>query len=236
MRDPEVRRRILAEAAVPPGNRRLDAITQHFHKLFPMGEQPDYEPRPEESVAGLAARQGRPAAEVAYDLLLEDEGRRKFYFPIYNYTASNLDVVREMMSHPATLLGLGDAGAHCGYICDASMPTFMLTHWVRGRTRGPTIPLEMAVRRQTSDTAGVYGLNDRGRIAPGLKADLNLIDLDRLRLMPPTVAFDLPAGGRRLTQASVGYLATFVNGEAIMENGEPTGALPGRLLRGPQRG
>jgi N-acyl-D-amino-acid deacylase len=232
MRDPEVRRRILAEAAVPPGNRRLDAITQHFHKLFPMGEQPDYEPRPEDSVAGIAARAGRPAAEVAYDLLLEDEGRRKFYFPMYNYSASNLDVVREMMSHPATLLGLGDAGAHCGYICDASYPTSLLTHWARDRVRGPRLDLEFLVHAQTRRNALAMGLADRGAIQAGLKADLNLIDFDALRLGVPTMVHDLPAGGRRLVQHASGYVATLVSGEVVMENGRATGTLPGRLVRG----
>lgn len=243
LRDPAVRAQLLAPEAMNAAathDSRMAYLTQSWHKMFALvaaeGAEPDYEPPPERSVAAIAQREGRSPLEVVYVLLMQHDGEAIVYFPSFNYAYGDLSQLHTQFQHPRTMMSLADGGAHCGYICDASMPTFMLTHWVRGRTRGPTIPLEMAVRRQTSDTAGVYGLRDRGRIAPGLKADLNLIDLDRLRLMSPTVAFDLPAGGRRLTQASVGYLATFVAGQAIMENGEPTGALPGRLLRGPQGG
>ncbi|MFZ2737876.1 MAG: amidohydrolase family protein [Burkholderiaceae bacterium] len=231
MREPNLRAQILQEAAVAPGNRRLDSITQHFHKYFPIGEQADYEPQPEDSIAGIAARQGRPAAEVAYDLLLEMQGKQKFYFPLYNYTESNLDVVREMMTHPAALLGLGDAGAHCGYICDASYPTYLIKHWARERRRGPKLDLEFLVHAQTQRNAQAMGLRDRGALLPGMKADINLIDLEQLGLRPPEMVYDLPAGGRRLVQQATGYVATLVSGEVVMEQGQATGVLPGRLVR-----
>ncbi|MFZ9180072.1 MAG: N-acyl-D-amino-acid deacylase family protein [Limnohabitans sp.] len=231
MRDPSLRVRILAEAAQAPDNRRLNSITQHFHKLFPIGERSDYEPRPEDSVAAIAQRQGRPAPEVAYDMLLEDEGRRKFNFPIYNYTDQNLDVVREMMTHPAALFGLGDAGAHCGYICDASYPTFLMTHWGRDRTRGEKLPLEFLVHGQTRRNAQALGMHDRGALLPGLRADINLIDYAQLNLTRPTITHDLPAGGRRLVQHASGYEQTWVAGQLVMQNGQSTGALPGRLVR-----
>lgn len=242
LRQPEVRRALTAmdtlQAALKHDSRSA-YLTQSFHKMFALvpeaGAEPDYEPPPERSVAAIAEREGRPPLEVVYDMLMEQNGEAIVYFPSFNYAYGHLDHLREEFLHPRTMMSLADGGAHCGYICDVSMPTFMLTHWVRGRSRGNTIPLELAVKRQTADTAAVYGLADRGRIAPGLKADLNLIALDRLRLHPPTVAFDLPAGGRRLLQHAEGYLATFVAGQAIMENGQPTGAMPGRLLRGPQR-
>jgi N-acyl-D-aspartate/D-glutamate deacylase len=231
MRDPALRQRILAEAAQAPDNRRLNTITQHFHKLFPIGERSDYEPRAEDSVAAIAAREGRLAPEVAYDMLLEDGGRRKFNFPIYNYTDQNLDVVRDMMTHPAALFGLGDAGAHCGYICDASYPTFLMTHWGRDRTRGEKLPLEFLVHGQTQRNAQALGLHDRGALLPGLRADINLIDYSQLNLTRPEVIHDLPAGGRRLVQYASGYVQTLVAGQVVMESGQATGTLPGRLVR-----
>ena len=231
MRQPEVRARILAEAAVAPENRRLNIITQHFHKQFPIIGEANYEPKPEDSIAGIAQRLGKSAPEVAYDLLLEDGGYRKFYFPMYNYTGTSLDVVHEMMSHPATLLGLGDAGAHCGYICDASYPTYLIKHWARDRTRGPKFGLEFLVHAQTLRNARGMGLTDRGALLPGMKADINLIDFEKLNLTPPEMIYDLPAGGRRLVQRGLGYEATFVSGEMVMQQGQATGALPGRLVR-----
>jgi N-acyl-D-aspartate/D-glutamate deacylase len=231
LRDPALRTRILAEWANPPGNRRLDSITQHLHKYFPIGADSEYEPRKEDSVAGIAASTGRKPEEVAYDLLLEEDGRRKFYFPLYNYTSSDLSVVHEMMSHPAALLGLGDAGAHCGYICDASYPTYLIKHWARDRTRGPKFALERLVEMQTLRNARAIGLNDRGAVKPGMKADLNLIDFARLDLSTPLMVHDLPAGGRRLVQHASGYEATIVSGEVVAEKGKATGALPGRLVR-----
>ena len=167
--------------------------------------------------------------------MLRDEGRELLLLPLLNYSDFNCDPILEMLYHPRAALGLGDGGAHCGIICDASIPTFMLAHWVRDRTRGARIPLEFAVKRMTADTADLYGLRDRGRILPGLKADLNLIDLERVALRPPEMVFDLPAGGRRLVQRAEGYVATLVSGEVVMRNGQPTDARPGRLIRGPQR-
>ena len=231
MRDPALRARILAEWVTPPGNRRLDSITHHLHKYFPIGADSEYEPRAEDSIAGVAAATGRKPEEVAYDLALEEDGRRKFYFPLYNYTSSDLSVVHEMMSHPAALLGLGDAGAHCGYICDASYPTYLIKHWARDRTRGPKFGLEWLVEAQTRRNARAMGMNDRGALLPGMKADINLIDYERLGLSTPQMVYDLPAGGRRLVQHASGYEATYVSGELVAERGKATGALPGRLVR-----
>jgi N-acyl-D-amino-acid deacylase len=208
---------------VLPGNRRLDSITTHFHKLFPMGVTADYEPSANDSVAAMAQRIGRAPAELAYDLLLEQDGQRKFYFPLYNYSASDLEVVREMLTHPATLLGLGDGGAHVGYICDASYPTYLISHWARDRHRGRKLSLEFLVHAQTQRNALGVGIADRGALLPGMKADINLIDFEKLGLAAPQITYDLPAGGRRLVQQPSGYAATMVNGELIMEQGKATG-------------
>jgi N-acyl-D-aspartate/D-glutamate deacylase len=229
--NPQLRDRILMEAATVPDNVRLATITQHFHKYFPISDHANYEPLPEDSVAGIAERKGLSAAAVAYDMMLQDEGRQKFYFPLYNYTENNLDVVREMMMHPAALLGLGDAGAHCGYICDASYPTYLIKHWARERTRGPKLPIEFLVHAQTQRNARALGMFDRGALVPGMKADINVIDFDKLDMSAPQVVNDLPAGGRRLVQKARGYVATMVNGQVVMEEGESTGALPGQLVR-----
>jgi N-acyl-D-amino-acid deacylase len=168
--------------------------------------------------------------------LLENDGQQLLYFPLYNYTDADFEAVREMMMHEDTVLGLGDGGAHCGYICDASFPTYLLTHWARDRTRGARLPLEWLVKAQTHDTAAAVGLHDRGVLKPGMKADINLIDFDRLSLTAPRMIHDLPAGGRRLAQRAAGYVATIVGGAAIMEQGEPTGELPGQLLRARSHG
>jgi N-acyl-D-aspartate/D-glutamate deacylase len=234
LRDAPLRARILQEASVKPGNRRLDSITQDLHKLFPIGDTANYEPDPQTSVAALAQSLGRSPQDLAYDLLLENDGKKKFYFPLYNYTESNLEAVREMLMHPATLLGLGDGGAHVGYICDASYPTFLLTHWARDRVRGPKLSLEFLVHAQTQRNALGMGLRDRGAILPGLRADINLIDFEKLGLSAPEMTYDLPAGGRRLIQHPSGYMATLVNGEVVMQNSQATGVLPGRLVRGAQ--
>jgi N-acyl-D-amino-acid deacylase len=233
MRKPGVRARILAEE---PGTK--DRVTRYlvtnFAKYFRLGDPPDYEPAPETSIAARAQRAGKSAAELTYDLLLERNGREMLYVPFSNYASYNLDAVREMMTDTTTTLGLSDGGAHCGLICDASMPTYLLTHWVRDRSRGERLPVEFVIKRQTADTAKLYGLNDRGRLKPGLKADVNAIDLDGLRLHAPEMVFDLPAGGRRLIQRVDGYKHTVVSGEVTYQDGQPTGAMPGRLIRGPQ--
>jgi N-acyl-D-aspartate/D-glutamate deacylase len=230
LRDPELRHRILAEET--PAS--LAFLLAGFERMFLLGDPPDYEPEADDSVAARAGRRGIPAAELAYELLLEDEGRTLLYLPFLNYAEFNLDVSREMLLDPYSVPGLGDAGAHCGMICDGSFPTFLLSHWGRDRKRGERLPVEWLVKRQTADTAALVGLGDRGAIAPGLRADLNLIDWDALQLRPPEMVFDLPAGGKRLVQRVRGYHTTLVAGEVTFNDGEATGALPGRLVRGAQ--
>ena len=231
MKDPEVRRKILSER---PAGANFFGSPEMFETLFPLGDPPNYEPAPEDSVAAIARREGRDVFELAYDLLLRDDGRELLLLPFLNYASGDCEPLREMMDHDRVVLGLGDGGAHCGLICDASIPTFMLTHWVRDRTRGATVPLEHVVHRMTQDTARLYGLLDRGVLAPGYKADINLIDIDNVQLLPPRMVHDLPGEGRRLVQRAKGYEASLVSGELVMERGEPTEARPGRLLRGPQ--
>lgn len=236
LKDPAVKARILADKPREMGT--LGAIlTQGYDRMFRLeqGETLDYEPAAEDSVAAQAKREGRNPAEIVYDMLMEKNGRGYIYLPLLNYARFNFDHIHEMMQHPATVLSLSDGGAHCGVICDASFPTYMLTHWVRDRTRGARLPLEQVVRMQTHDTARLYGLNDRGVIAPGMKADINVIDLDKLRILPPEMVFDLPADGRRMIQRAEGYRATIVSGAVTFENGDATGEMPGRLIRGPQR-
>ena len=232
LRRPEVRAAMLAEEPRPGGFVQL--LRANLHKLFPLGDPPDYEPPPERSVTALAAAQGRTTDEVLYDLMLGRDGKELLYLPLLDYAASNLDAVREMLVHPATVLGLGDGGAHCGVLCDASLPTFMLTHWARDRSRGEQLPLETVVHLQTRRTAELYGFRDRGLLAPGYVADVNLIDHDGLALCPPEIVYDLPAAGKRLIQRARGYAATIKSGVVVRQHDEPTGEYPGRLLRGPQ--
>jgi len=227
--DPDLRRSIVDWE--PPDAATADLMDRAYRDAYLLGSPPDYEPGPDRSLAATAAREGRSPLEVAYDAMLADGGFGLLYIPILNYSSKNLDHVREMLLHPRSALGLADGGAHCGVICDASMPTFMLTHWARDR-RGDKLPLEWVVKKQTHDTARLYGLGDRGTVAPGMRADLNLIDYDRLQLGNPRVAADLPAGGRRLLQDATGYVATVNAGVATYEDGVATGALPGRLVRG----
>jgi len=198
-------------------------------RLYPMADRPDYEPALDRCIAAEAARSGRPVLDCVYDALLEDGGRALLYFPIYNYGGLDLERVREMLSHPRALVGLGDAGAHVGTVCDASMPTFLLTHWARDRARG--LPIEEVVKMQAHDTARFVGLCDRGTLEPGMRADINVVDLERLTLGRPVMQRDLPAGGRRLVQGAAGYLTTLVAGQVIAESGALTGARPGRLVR-----
>jgi len=231
LRDPDVRRAILDEE-IQFTDPLTAFVASAFHKLFPLGDPPDYEPAPDQSVAAIAARMGKPATEIAYDLLMERDGRGLLYLPLLNYSDFDFEPIREMLLHPRAVVGLADGGAHCGIICDAGTPTFLLTHWFRDRRRGARLPLELVVRRQTRETAELYGLRDRGLLAPGMKADVNVIDLDALALSPPEMVYDLPAGGRRLVQRARGYRATIKNGATVFEDGVATGALPGRLLRG----
>ena len=233
LRDPAVREAILSEK-VEYDDPLAAYVMSSFQKLFPLGARPDYEPDYEKSIEAIAKREGRSPEEVLYDRMLDQDGRELLLFPLLNYSDGSCDPIFEMIQHPRAALGLGDGGAHCGIICDASIPTFMLSHWVRDRTRGPRIPVELAVKRMTSDTAKLYGLEDRGLLRPGYKADLNVIDMDAVALRLPEMAFDLPAGGRRLLQRADGYRATVVSGVVTMRDGEPTGALPGGLIRGAQ--
>jgi N-acyl-D-aspartate/D-glutamate deacylase len=237
LRDPEVRRQLTDMGVMQQAaqyDMRMAYLTQSFHKMYALGAEPDYEPAQEHSIASIARRDGRSPLEVAYDMLMAEDGKGIVYFPSFNYAYNDLSQLHTQLQHPRTMMSLADGGAHCGYICDVSMPTYMLTHWARDRKRGPTLPLELMVRRQTHDTSAIYSLHDRGLLKPGYLADVNIIDYDKLHIPPPYVAFDLPAGGRRLVQTATGYRATFKSGEAIMENGERTGALPGKLMRGPQ--
>jgi len=231
LRDPSIRTRILSEEHEDELYRRRVA---NFDNLYPLKDPPDYEPRPDTSIEAIARGLGKDPAEVAYDMLLEAGGRAMLYRPLYNYAAKDLEVLREMMLHRDTIPGLSDGGAHYGYICDASFPTYMLTHWVRDRARGERLPLADVIKWQTQDTAAAVGLRDRGVLAAGYKADVNVIDFDRLRLRAPEIVHDLPAGGRRLSQRAEGYRATIVSGAVTYRDGAPTGALPGRLLRGAQ--
>ena len=183
------------------------------------------------SVQALASQRGVTTDEMAYDLLNEDNGCASLMFPTLNYVEENHDVIYEMLTHPAAINGLSDGGAHVRMICDASIPTYLLTHWARDRERGPKLPLEEAVRLQTTATAEVIGLSDRGRISPGLRADINIIDFNKLELHAPRAVNDLPAGGRRLVQSASGYVATIVNGIITRRDGSDTGERPGRLVR-----
>jgi len=234
LRRPEVRARILSESADPDPTIVLGRLAREFDHMFLLGDPPDYEQPFEQSVAARARRLGITPEELVYDLMLERGGRNYLSATLCNYEYGSLDSSLQMMRHPGAVLGLGDGGAHCGTICDGSYPTFMLTHWVRDRARGERLPLPLVVKWLSRDTAQAVGLQDRGVIAPGCKADLNLFDLDRLHLHAPEVAHDLPSGGRRLVQRAEGYTATIVSGVVVHREGRPTGALPGRLVRGAQ--
>jgi len=201
--------------------------------MYPLGDPPDYEPAPEDSIAARAAARGVEAAELAYDLLLENDGRGLLLVALANYGSRSLDPIFSLMTDPNSVLGLGDGGAHYGMICDSSYPTFVLQHWTRER-RGQRLSLEQAVKALAADPAAAVGLGDRGVLSVGRKADINVIDYDRVRLDAPRVLYDLPAGGRRITQGARGYEALIVSGEIVSRHGEATGALPGRLVRGPR--
>ena len=233
LKDPAVRARLLSEELDPKGPFAGSAL-RAWDNMFLMSEQPDYEPAAADTIKELAASRGVWPDEVALDHMLSDGGRGMLYHPFLNYANGSLDPSFAMLSHRDTVPGLSDGGAHVGMICDGSFPTSNITHWTRDRTRGPKLALEQMIRMQTRDTAEAVGLLDRGLIAPGLRADLNVIDFDGLTLHAPGVAYDLPAGGRRLVQRADGYVATVVAGQITYRDGEPTGALPGRLVRGAQ--
>jgi N-acyl-D-aspartate/D-glutamate deacylase len=233
LKDPIFKAKMLAEQPTDMGFFAA-FVTRSFDKMYLMEGGIEYEPDPSLSIAAISKATGRTPQEIAYEALMEHDGEAMLYFPLFNYANKSLDHLHTLHSHPRVRMGLSDAGAHCGAVCDGGMPTFMLTHWTRDRKRGPKLPLEHIIRRQTRETAETYGLLDRGLVAPGYKADLNLIDYDNLHLKQPKMVFDLPANGRRLIQDASGYVATIVSGEVIVENGAPTGAMPGRLIRGPK--
>jgi N-acyl-D-aspartate/D-glutamate deacylase len=234
MRDPAVKAAVLA-AQTGDRNRNLigGRLIHKYELMYELGEPPCYEPDPADSIAARAAREGRPAADLAYDIITGDDGRAMLYVTALNYVDGNLDAVHEMLAHPCTLPGLSDGGAHVGTISDASFPTTLLAHWTRDRDHG-RFGVEYIVARQARDTARSVGLRDRGVLAPGYRADVNVIDTRRLRLRRPEMAFDLPGGGHRLLQRAEGYLHTFVRGQETYADGQPTDALPGRLIRGAQ--
>jgi N-acyl-D-aspartate/D-glutamate deacylase len=231
LRKPEVREAILQGSLEIEG---IAAFLSNFDKLYPLGDPPDYEPSPDTCVSAIAEREGRDPRDVAYDLLLEDDGHALLYFPLLGYTDGDFGALREMLVRPGTVLGLGDGGAHCGILCDASLPTYMLSHWARDRDRGERLTVEQAVHLQTRRTAALYGFDDRGLLAPGYLADVNVIDFDALGIAAPEMVYDLPAGGRRLIQRATGYVATVKRGVVVRQNDEATGEHPGRLVRGPQ--
>ncbi|WP_326547497.1 amidohydrolase family protein [Mycolicibacterium sp. ND9-15] len=235
--DPAVKAAILSEADLPADPSVLFdamfALVQHsLGRIYSLGDPPDYEPTPDRAVTAIASERGEDPLSTLYDLMLEDDATAMLMLPFYNYFYGNHDAIREMLLHPAGVVGLSDGGAHCGMICDASYPTFLLTHWARDRHRGDKLPLEYVVRKQSHDTAQLFGLSDRGVIEVGKKADLNVIDMDALTLHPARMAYDLPAGGQRLVQGASGYSATVVSGVVTRRDGADTGARPGRLVRG----
>lgn len=230
---PEVKAKILSESPTSKDEWWLTMLKE-LKDTFDLGDPPEYEPPREQSLGYLAEQTGTTVESLAYDIMLSKEGKGMIYYPLFNYSYGNMDPVLEMLEHPRTVLGLSDGGAHCGVISDVSMPTYMLTHWVRDRKRGRRISLEQAVKCQTSETARTYGLLDRGLLKPGYKADVNVIDFDNLRIHAPQIVYDLPAEGRRLVQKASGYTTTICNGEVIFEDGEATEAMPGRVLRGTQ--
>ena len=231
MHDPAVREAILDEQ---PANASMSLLDRMSDRIWPLSDTLDYEPPLETSVGAIAKRTERSGADVLYDMILERPADALFTIPINNYAHNTFDALHEMITHPQAVLGLADGGAHVAIICDASIPTSMLTHWTRDRTRGPKLPLPFVVKRQTRDTAELYGLLDRGLLREGFKADINIIDYENLRLRMPEMAYDLPGDARRLVQKADGYVATIVSGAVVSRNGEFTGELPGRVLRGAQ--
>ena len=232
--DPERRRRIVEDVPNDGGFFQRIVLDKLDGMWLVNGEDIDYEPSREDSIGGISRRTGENPVELILNQLMSDDGHGMIYAPFFNYSYGDLSMTYEAHLHPGTRMGLSDAGAHCGAICDGGMPTFMLTHWTRDRRRGPRLDLEYVIHRQTAQTAQLFGLHDRGVVTPGKRADLNIIDYENLGFDVPRMAFDLPANGRRLVQRGRGYIATFVAGEQTVDRDEFTGALPGRLIRGPQ--
>jgi N-acyl-D-aspartate/D-glutamate deacylase len=231
--DPAFRQRLISTSGERSKEKLGGSLVAKFERLFEMGDDPDYEPALSDSIAARAQRDGRQPEEVALDVMLKDGGRGLLYLPFLNYVDGNLDAVREMLLHPHTVPGLGDGGAHVGTICDGSFPTTLLQYWGRDRAQG-TIDVPFLIQRHCRDTARAVGLLDRGVVAPGYRADLNVVDFDNLRVRKPEIVHDLPAGGRRLLQRADGWVHTIVAGEETYRDGNATGALPGRLVRGAQ--
>lgn len=237
LRRPAVRRAILSERDLPIDPRRQfddlpGLLSRNLDWIYVLGDPPEYEPTRDRSLGALAAAGGVDPAERVYDFLLEDEGRSLAMFPLFNYVDGDHEAIREQLLHPRSVSGLSDGGAHCGMICDASIPTTLLAHWARDRRRGERLPLEWVVKKQTLDTATLYGLGDRGSLEIGKRADVNVIDFDALQLRAPRMVHDLPAGGRRFVQDASGYAWTLVAGVVTRRDGVDTGARPGRLIRG----
>lgn len=228
--EPATKAQLLSEQSVIKGGLMQD-LPSLMGQVFPLGENPNYEPLPEESIAGIAKANGRDVMDVMYDMLVAKGGKELFYQPLGGYQGFSLDYQKKLLEHPNVLFGLSDGGAHCGVIADAGMPTFIMTHWGRDRTRGDKMSLEFIVKSLTSSTAHAFGMFDRGQLTEGMIADVNIIDFDRLRLHRPEAVFDLPAGGRRLVQRAEGYEITIKSGEIIFNNGQHSGALPGKLVR-----
>ena len=232
LRQPQLRATILKESATATDDPLF--FRPDYDKMYLLGDPPDYEQAPENALGPQARKLGKQPEELAYDAMLSDEGSGMLYVPFLNYADGNLEATREMLCDQRSVPGLSDGGAHCGIICDASFPTYLLTHWTRDRSRGEKLSIPFVVAAQSRKTALSVGLADRGLIAPGYKADINVIDYDRLHLHPPKVHYDLPVGGRRLLQQVDGYDATIVSGVVTQRDGAPTGARPGRLVRGVQ--
>ena len=231
MKNLDFKKKILSEKPVSIGNPLLDEIITSFNKMFRLGEPANYEPDPDLSVLSESKRLNLTPQEIVYDMLLEKDGRALIYHPLFNYEFGNLNHVETMLKHPYTIAGLGDAGAHCGAISDASFPTTLIQHWGRDRDRGKKFPLETLIRMQTYETSQLLGIKDRGLLVEGLKADINIIDFDNLTIHEPEIVNDLPAGGRRLVQKASGYSYTIVSGEIAFKDGEATGKLNGQLIR-----
>jgi len=231
LRDPQVKAKILAEDD-PVKDALADMIQDAWAETYIMGDDFDFEPPTSQTVKAVAEREGRSPREIAYDEMLRNDATNYLMFCGLNYSQGSLDALHEQLTHPLSIIGGGDGGAHVSYICDANVPTFLMTHWARDRSRGPRIPVETAVKKLTSETAGLYGLTDRGVVAPGKKADLNIIDFANLKARRPFMVDDLPTGAQRLMATAEGYVKTIVSGVVVQENGEETGARPGRLVRG----
>ena len=232
LKDPAFKKRLLTE---PQGEHLMRTRVMEWDRIFPLGDPPEYEPLPETSIAFQSNKLGVTPEELAYDMLMESNATAILYRPLSNYAYGNLDAVFDMMQDPHSLIGLGDGGAHVGVLTDASAVTYMLTHWARDRTRGVKLTIPEAIKSLTSDNANAIGLQDRGVLKVGKKADLNIIDFSKLKIKKPEVLYDLPAGGRRMVQRIKGYDATIVSGEVVSKMGVPTEALPGRLVRGPKQ-